>query len=421
MTHPLKPLQTRSPTRIKTLGAPRPSPALWFFAALLSLAAAVMIFAAPARAVPTALEIGTTIKVVNQVNAQAGAKTLNRRLKLGDNVVYRETVTTGKASAVNIRLIDASTLIMGELTEMILDNMVYDPNRGVVEGSIEVLTGIFRFSTSGVKMDVTIRTPVATIGVRGTEFDVLSKTEETEVVVHEGTIEVTSARGTESVTRGQVYRVGKDGQGGLQAEASAEFKAQASLMLTLVADEGDAAASPESQPKTQAAAMTPADKAVPGPLDTSGNLLTMELTGGRAVIELRPDLAPNHVRRIKELARQGVYDGLEFNFVRPGYAAETAVPLGRGDGSGETPLKAEFSGVPFERGTVGMSRKEDDPDSAESQFFITLDRAPNLDGKYTVIGRVIEGIEHADRLKPGRPPKTPDKIIRLTVGSAAKK
>ena len=147
----------------------------------------------------------------------------------------------------------------------------------------------------------------------------------------------------------------------------------------------------------------------------------MDLAGGRAVIELRPDLAPNHVRRFKELARQGVYDGLEFNFVRPGYAAETAVPLGRGEDSGETTLKAEFSDVPFERGTVGMSRRENDPDSAESQFFITLGRAAGLDGKYTVIGKVIEGIELADKLKPGRPPKNPDKIIRLSVGPAKKK
>ena len=401
----------------KRLRARRTGPSFlfWFFAALVSLAWAFFIFSAPARA---ALEIGTTIKVVNQVSVHVGAKvstkTPNRRLKLGDNVVYRETVTTGEKSAVNIRLIDESTLIMGELTEMILDSLVYDPNRGVVEGSIEVLNGMFRFSTSGVKMNVTIRTPVATLGVRGTKFDVLASDEATEVAVLEGTIEITSALGTESVTRGQVYRVGRDGQGGIQAEASAEFKEQVSLMLTLIADEG--ASVPSTAPKTQTAAVTAAGK--PSVKD-QGNLLYMDLAGGRVVIELRPDLAPNHVRRFKELVRQGVYDGLEFNFVRPGYAAETAIPLGRGDGSGETTLKAEFSDVPFERGTVGMSRKENDPDSAESQFFITLGRAAALDGKYTVIGKVIEGIELADKLKPGRPPKNPDKIIRLSVGQEA--
>ncbi len=416
----IKPLATTpSAKRPRAKGA-GPPPLFWFFAALVSLAWAFLIFSAPARA---ALEIGTTVKVVNQVSVHVGvkastkasAKTPNRRLKLGDNVVYRETVTTGEKSAVNIRLIDESTLIMGELTEMILDSLVYDPNRGIVEGSIEVLSGMFRFSTSGVKMNVTIRTPVATIGVRGTNFDVLAGDEATEVAVHEGTIEITSSLGTESVTRGQVYRVTRDGQGGLQAEASAEFKEQASLMLTLVADEGAATASPGT--KTQTAAVSPAGKPA---AEDQGNLLYMDLAGGRAVIELRPDLAPNHVRRIKELVRQGVYDGLEFNFVRPGYAAETAIPLGRGDGSGETTLKAEFSDVPFERGIVGMSRKENDPDSAESQFFITLGRAQALDGKYTVIGKVIEGIEHADKLKAGRPPKNPDRIIRLSLESGKK-
>ena len=110
-------------------------------------------------------------------------------------------IGTGKASAVDIRLIDESTLIMGETSELILDSMVYNPNRGVVEGTITAVKGIFRFSTSGVKMDFTINTPAATIGVRGTEFDVLTKLTETEITVHEGTIEVTSVAGPERVSR----------------------------------------------------------------------------------------------------------------------------------------------------------------------------------------------------------------------------
>ncbi|MDA1088946.1 MAG: peptidylprolyl isomerase [Proteobacteria bacterium] len=375
---------------------------------ILSLSVA---FLASSPVAAAAVEIGTTVKVVNQVQA----KTLNRKLKLGDNVVYQETVSTGKQSAVDIRLIDESTLIMGENSEMILDRMVYNPNRGVVEGSIEVLNGIFRFSGAAVKMDVTIKTPTATIGVRGTEFDVLTKPDETEIAVHEGTIEVISALGTESVTRGQVYKVNSNGEGGLQAGPSPQFKAQTSLMLTLVADDGGAG-SPQQAAKTKTAALATAPpKAITN--QDNENLIFMELAGGRAVIELRPDLAPNHVRRIKEMARQGIYDDLEFSFVRAGYAAETAIPTGRGTGaSTRQTLKAEFSDVPFERGVVGMSHKPDDPDSAESQFFITLNRAESLDGKYTVIGKVIEGVEVLDTLKTGRPPKNPDRIISLKVG-----
>jgi cyclophilin family peptidyl-prolyl cis-trans isomerase len=371
------------------------------------------------------IEIGTTVKVVNVVRA----KTLNRRLKLGDNLVYQETVSTGKASAVDILLIDESTLIMGETSELILDRMVYNPNRGVVEGTITAVKGIFRFSTAGVKMDFTINTPVATIGVRGTEFDVLTNPTETEIAVHEGTIEVTSAAGTERVSRGQVYSVNIQGVGGIKAEPSPEMKKSTALMLTLVADQGPQEAANQSRQQTQpesqsqATALPPSaslafQKAVAG--KNKENLLYMDLAGGRLVIELRPDLAPRHVRRVKELARQGFYDGLSFHFVRRGYVAETGDPTGTGTGGSGHTLKAEFSDVPFERGTVGMSHEKDDPDSADSQFFIGLGRAPNLEGKYTVIGKVIHGLELADSLKTGRPPKTPDKIVQFRVGVDAK-
>ena len=312
------------------------------------------------------IEIGTTVKVVNVVRA----KTLNRRLKLGDKVVYQETVSTGKASAVDIILIDESTLIMGETSELILDRMVYNPNRGVVEGTITAVKGIFRFSTAGVKMDFTINTPVATIGVRGTEFDVLTKPTETEIAVHEGTIEVTSAAGTERVSRGQVYSVNIQGVGGIKAEPSLEMKKSTALMLTLVADQGSQEAANQSrqqtQPKsqsqtqTQATALPPSaslafQKAVAS--KNKENLLYMDLAGGRLVIELKPDLAPRHVSRVKELARQGFYDGLSFHFVRRGYVAETGDPTGTGTGGSGHTLKAEFSDVPFERGTGGMSRE----------------------------------------------------------------
>ncbi len=396
-------------------------------AAFIATLAVVLPLALPmAQAAKTAIEIGTTVKVVNLVRA----KTLNRRLKLGDRVVYRETVSTGLKSAVDIRLIDESTLVMGELTEMILDSMVYNPNRGVVEGALRAVKGIFRFSSAGVKMDLTITTPVGTIGVRGTEFDVLTDASKTEVAVHEGTIEVTSALGTQRVSRGQVYRVTAGGTGGFQDQPSPEMRQAVSLMLTLVADQGSggqaspssAQTSPEapSEATTQTAALSPAafDKAIQG--KERGNLLYMDLSGGRLVIELRPDLAPRHVNRVKELARRGFYDGLGFHFVRPGYVAETGDPTGTGKGGSGQTLAAEFSDVPFERGTVGMSREEDDPDSADSQFFITLGRAERLDGKYTVIGKAILGLELADVLSPGRPPKAPDRIIRLRIGADVK-
>ena len=368
----------------------------------------------PAPQASAAVEVGTTVKVVNQVKA----KILDRRLKLGDDVVYQETVSTGKASAVDIRLIDESTLVIGELSEIILDSMVYDPNRGIVEGAIEAVQGIFRFTSSGVKMDVTINTPFTTIGVRGTMFDVLTRPAAMEIAVHEGIVQVNSDAGTDEVSQGQVYRVTAGGEAGLEAEPSPEMKQAVSTMLALIAKEGEDAAT-ESAPTETAAAVpgaSPAFKKAVSGMD-SENLIYMDLAGGRMVIELLPDLAPGHVSRIKELARQGFYDGLGFHFVRRGYVAEAGDPSGTGAGGSGRTIEAEFSDEPFERGVVGMSRAQGDPNSADSQFFIALGRASGLDGKYTVIGRVILGMELADDLKAGKPPKNPDTIVKFRVGA----
>ncbi len=144
--------------------------------------------------------------------------------------------------------------------------------------------------------------------------------------------------------------------------------------------------------------------------------LVLETTQGRVVIKLRPDLAPNHVARIKELAQQGFYDGVVFHRVIDGFMAQTGDPTGTGRGGSGKNLKAEFSKVPHERGTVSMARANH-PDSADSQFFICFDDATFLDGKYTVWGRVTEGMENVDKIKRGEPVKDPDKIVSMRVES----
>lgn len=135
------------------------------------------------------------------------------------------------------------------------------------------------------------------------------------------------------------------------------------------------------------------------------------------MIELLPELAPNHVARIKELASTGFYDGVVFHRVIEGFMAQTGDPTGTGRGGSGKNLKAEFSHAPHERGTVSMARANH-PDSADSQFFICFDDATFLDGKYTVWGRVIEGMENVDKVKRGEPVKEPDKIISMRVGTA---
>ncbi len=144
------------------------------------------------------------------------------------------------------------------------------------------------------------------------------------------------------------------------------------------------------------------------------NTLVLETTQGRVVIELLPNLAPNHVARIKELSGQGFYDGVVFHRVIEGFMAQTGDPTGTGRGGSGKNLKAEFSKAPHERGTVSMARANH-PDSADSQFFICFDDAHFLDGKYTVWGRVIEGMENVDKIKRGEPVKDPDKIVSMRV------
>ncbi len=154
--------------------------------------------------------------------------------------------------------------------------------------------------------------------------------------------------------------------------------------------------------------------------DNRENTLVLETTQGRVVIELRPDLAPNHVARIKELANKGFYDGVVFHRVIDGFMAQTGDPTGTGRGGSGRNLKAEVSNAPHERGTVSMARANH-PDSADSQFFICFDDAHFLDGKYTVWGRVIEGMENIDKVKRGEPVRDPDKIVTMRVGTAAQK
>jgi peptidylprolyl isomerase len=150
------------------------------------------------------------------------------------------------------------------------------------------------------------------------------------------------------------------------------------------------------------------------------NLLVMDLEQGKVVIELLPDLAPKHVARIRELTREGFYDGVVFHRVMDGFMAQTGDPTGTGRGGSGQNIEAEFSSEPFVRGTVGMARAQN-PDSADSQFFICFAAAQFLNNNYTVWGRVIEGMEAVDQIKKAPAGRQsgmvddPDKILRMQV------
>jgi peptidylprolyl isomerase len=174
------------------------------------------------------------------------------------------------------------------------------------------------------------------------------------------------------------------------------------------------AAKPAPAPPPMPSIVAPAEVAA-----NRANHLFLELsTGGKVEIVLRPDLAPHHIERIQTLVRRGFYNGLTFHRVVPGFMAQGGDPKGTGEGGSELPdLKAEFTMVPFMRGTVGAARSNS-PDSANSQFFIMFTPHPELNDDYTVIGRVVSGMDAVDAIAPGEPPDQPTKIVRAYLGDA---
>jgi peptidylprolyl isomerase len=144
--------------------------------------------------------------------------------------------------------------------------------------------------------------------------------------------------------------------------------------------------------------------------------MILETTKGKVTIAMRPDLAPNHVKRIKELVRQGFYDGIVFHRVIDGFMAQTGCPHGTGTGGSGQKLNAEFNKEPHVRGTVSMARAQD-PNSGDSQFFICFADASFLDGQYTAWGNVVEGMDNVDKIKRGEPVRDADKIVKARMGA----
>ena len=170
-----------------------------------------------------------------------------------------------------------------------------------------------------------------------------------------------------------------------------------------------------------APALAQAPKGLPAGADPQNTLL-IDTTQGRIVVKLRNDIAPGHAARLKQLAREGFYDGVPFHRVIAGFMAQTGDGQnGNGTGGSKHPdLKAEFSNVTFKRATVGMARKGNSNDSANSQWFICFGDASFLNGQYTVIGEVLSGMDVVDKIKKGEPVQNPDKMTKVQVAADAK-
>ena len=168
-------------------------------------------------------------------------------------------------------------------------------------------------------------------------------------------------------------------------------------------------------------ALAQAPKGLPAGADPQNTLL-IDTTQGRVVVKLRNDIAPGHAARLKQLAREGFYDGVPFHRVIAGFMAQTGDGQNHnGTGGSKYPdLKAEFSNVPYKRGIVGMARKGNSNDSANSQWFICFGDASFLNGQYTVIGEVLAGMDVVDKIKKGEPVQNPDKMVKVQVAADAK-
>lgn len=185
-------------------------------------------------------------------------------------------------------------------------------------------------------------------------------------------------------------------------------------------------ASPAMAKKKDKEPVTPAPVALSTAVDTdithdADNVLLLDLSdGGRVAIRLMPQWAPNHVERIKTLTKQGFYNGVLFHRVIDGFMAQTGDPTGTGQGGSKLPdLKPEFNAIPHLRGTVSMART-DDPNSANSQFFIVFYPRFALDHKYTVFGRVIGGMPYVDAIQRGEPPANPTRVLQASLASENK-
>lgn len=191
----------------------------------------------------------------------------------------------------------------------------------------------------------------------------------------------------------------------------------AALAVTVPATAQDApAVTPDAAAVAAAARFTVSAIAPEGVQGNPEHQLALDLsTGGRVIVQLRPDVAPQHVERIKTLARQGFYNGLLFHRVIDGFMAQGGDPAGNGTGGSTLPdVPAEFNGLPHVRGTLSMARSES-PDSANSQFFIMLLPRLSLDRNYTAFGRVVSGMEFVDRIQRGEPPAAPSRIVQASI------
>ena len=350
----------------------------------------------------SASQIGIAETIVNKVYLDS----LLSGVKRGQKLYQGQKIRTSMNSSAELLLSDKTFLYLGERSDIKLTRFFLGKGSSNDINQLELVRGLLRFASVGMKKNnFSIRTQNASVGVRGTNFDIMFNKHGTEVSVNRGTIDVTTPSGSIMVKAGQVYRVPLAGVQKFSLSISPAMKRAIGKLKKQI------------KPKSELAAIDKQEKGVKVQSSDAKNKLYMDLSFGRVVIRMLPKIAPNHVKRISELVKKKFYDGLIFHNVVPGFVAETGDPSGTGvGGTGET-LLAELSNTPFVRGLVGMKRDRNDLNSGDSQFFILLGEAKHLQGKYTVWGKIEEGMMLLDRLRTGSPPASPNKIIKMRLAN----
>ncbi len=353
---------------------------------------------------PQSKENNLTIGIADLVVNKVFGNSLSSRIENGQNILANQRIRTGRDSATSISLKDDSIIKIGEIADVYMDNIVFDRTGSSLNGSMEMVTGLLRFTSGKIhRMNLKIQTGNLTIGIRGTQFDLLANRSKTEIKVTQGQVQVSKGGLKTLVSEGQIYLADENTSSGLRKKISKELK-QAILKLESLT--GNKLISKNDINNREE------EKKISS---NNQNLLKIYTTKGLITIRMLPSLAERHVTRIKELVTQKFYDNLIFHSVRKGFAVETGDPTGTGSGGSGKKLLAEISKTPFERGTVAMKRNRNNPNSGDSQFFITLRRAPHLDGKYTIWGKVIGGMGLLEEFQAGNPPINPERIINIKI------
>jgi len=380
---------------------------------------AILVVLVPTYPAQCEKNLGFVKNVVNKAFGNSLLKTLPQGYPISQN----QRIRTSRDSSLEIHFFDNSKLHIGELSDLRLNHTPNNYKGNSPLPKIHIKKGVMRYnSIKPLNQSLEILTPHVVIDFSGGILNVVANSGGTEVTVDQGVANIKFSSESKVVSSGKTFRVSSTGGGRFKKIDSESMRVSVSKEPRRIElSEGKIQGSKSRSKKEGTNENLPSSYAKNEKLAIVGrnpeNIIYMDLSYGRVIIEMMPAFAPNHVKRIRQLVRSRFYDGLKFHNVVDGFVAETGDPTGTGLGGSGTNLNAELSEIPFNRGIVGMKHDRNNVNTADSQFFILLGDAKHLEGKYTAWGRVIHGMLLMDRMRKGSPPENPDHIIKMSLAA----